>query len=81
MVTEKQWKVIRFIENNLGIKFKGQWKEQATVFIEMNIEQSKRVATEYYLEMRRIRLWEMENDEHVFDAEDYYEGLDWYDFT
>lgn len=81
MVTDKQWKVIRFIEQNLGISFKGKWKEEATVFIERNIEQSKYAATTHYLEMRRLRLWEIENDEHEFDEEDYYEGLDWYDFT
>lgn len=81
MVTDKQWKVIHFIENNLGIKFKGKWKEEATVFIERNIEESKYAATTHYLEMRELRLRRIENGEHEYDAEDYYEGLDWYDFT
>lgn len=79
MVTDKQWKVIRFIENNLGIKFKGQWKEQATVFIEKYIADSKQVAQERTELTRNLYRTYQEDDE--FTAEDYYDSLDWYDFT
>lgn len=81
MVTDKQWKVIRFIEANLGIEFKGKWKEEASVFIEMNIEESKLAARERKLLTRELYDPREYQEVDEFTAEDYYNYLDWYDFV
>lgn len=70
-ISESQQNVIRIIENNLSIKFKGSTKEEATQFISSHIdsskEQAQKVRTMYMEE--RIREDEAEGrdmDEFFF---------------
>lgn len=49
LMTDKQAKVVRIIEENLQIKFNGKTLEDVSVFIDMFLEESKR---QYQLEKR-----------------------------
>lgn len=48
--TEKQLNVIRMIENNLGIRYKGRSKDEARLFISDHMEESKKTQRRYNLE-------------------------------
>lgn len=48
--TEKQLNVIRMIENNLGIRYKGHSKDEARLFISDHMEESKKTQRRYNLE-------------------------------
>lgn len=70
MITDKQKQVIAIIEENTGVKFKGESTIEAREFISKHIDESKKVS-DHYKELilanfgGHKKVWELLNEETV----------------